>query len=613
MSKRNDDGPDARTFSGPRAEGCNEPNTQQTFTPFAYEKLDHGTDSIRVLEVLPGPVRSKIRCTMRHTNISSAEYACLSYTWQPSHPQHEVEINGHQCTVGENLYQFLNAYRMFMADDAQEKHYKKIWIDALCINQNDVPEKNHQVSQMGKVYQGSAQVLIWLGILAYDTLNFIEDMNLHGEKLDEIMEHEDDFDSRKAAFLSKNDLPKDLWSEQYQLFWALPYWQRAWIVQEIMLPGKNTSLYILARSCWGRTCLFDFMRTSSCMFAMMHVLSTDTFEDPPYANYDRLREGRLEGNTAGAIPSLLDNFAYCGCFDKRDRIYSLLSLANSKPNIVVDYQTDRITLVRTVLGQFFEHLALDQLLLFGAGLVQALDIHPTATDEQDTKLYRKLTRPKGVAVGLPIWTRAVLEYGIQDMLVEEIVSCVSIGIFDGRDVHVFEYVVEERGSNTVVTYARLHEYLQGVPQMALKHDTVPDAKDGKYFWFNRPSEDVHYFRGPIGERIENKNKERELTAWFSLPFRLSKATAECRMYEKHRSEFRPRIRAAERSWMHRMLFSTSQRLLGFDTFPSSSTDLSSAVKQGLLREGSPESPWSSRCTTLYLSEDLSLPFGRGSK
>lgn len=74
------------------------------------------------------------------------------------------------------------------------------------------------------------------------------------------------------------------------------------------------------------------------------------------------------------------------------------ALANSKPNIVVDYHTDRVTLVRNVLDQFFDHLALDQLLLFGAGLVEALDIHPTDTDEQHTRLYRKLTRAKRVVV-----------------------------------------------------------------------------------------------------------------------------------------------------------------------------------------------------------------------
>lgn len=153
-------------------------------------------------------------------------------------------------------------------------------------------------------------------------------------------------------------------------------------------------------------------------------------------------------------------------------------------------------------------MALDQLLLFGAGLVEALGIHPTATDEQHTRLYRKLTRAKGVAVGLSIWTRAVLEYEIQDMLVKEIGSCVSIGVFDGRDFHVFDYVAREGGSNTVVIYARLHEYLQGVPQITLKHATVPDAKDSRFFRFNRPSKDGIIFAGPWANGSRERTRTR---------------------------------------------------------------------------------------------------------
>jgi hypothetical protein len=37
-----------------------------------------------------------------------------------------------------------------------------MWIDQLCINQEDTPERNDQVSIMGKIYRGAAQVIVWL-------------------------------------------------------------------------------------------------------------------------------------------------------------------------------------------------------------------------------------------------------------------------------------------------------------------------------------------------------------------------------------------------------------------------------------------------------------------
>lgn len=38
-----------------------------------------------------------------------------------------------------------------------------IWIDALCINQDDITERNHQVALMAGIYSPAGQVVIWLG------------------------------------------------------------------------------------------------------------------------------------------------------------------------------------------------------------------------------------------------------------------------------------------------------------------------------------------------------------------------------------------------------------------------------------------------------------------
>jgi len=38
-----------------------------------------------------------------------------------------------------------------------------LWIDALCINQQSIEERNHQVLLMGKIYAGARKVIVWLG------------------------------------------------------------------------------------------------------------------------------------------------------------------------------------------------------------------------------------------------------------------------------------------------------------------------------------------------------------------------------------------------------------------------------------------------------------------
>ena len=39
----------------------------------------------------------------------------------------------------------------------------KMFIDALCIDQSDIAERNHQVRQMGDVYRAAKAVVAWLG------------------------------------------------------------------------------------------------------------------------------------------------------------------------------------------------------------------------------------------------------------------------------------------------------------------------------------------------------------------------------------------------------------------------------------------------------------------
>jgi len=41
---------------------------------------------------------------------------------------------------------------------------RRIWIDALCINQSDVTERNQQVHMMGRTYSNAERVLVWIGL-----------------------------------------------------------------------------------------------------------------------------------------------------------------------------------------------------------------------------------------------------------------------------------------------------------------------------------------------------------------------------------------------------------------------------------------------------------------
>ncbi len=123
---------------------------------FRHKPLDYAKDSIRLLKVHPDLRRSgSISCEIWHAN-PSASYCCLSYRWGSPGSGVKILLNGKSLKLRPNLWNFLHVARQRYAGI-------NLWIDALCIDQNDEREKNHQVSIMGKIYREATTVFIWLG------------------------------------------------------------------------------------------------------------------------------------------------------------------------------------------------------------------------------------------------------------------------------------------------------------------------------------------------------------------------------------------------------------------------------------------------------------------
>jgi hypothetical protein len=90
---------------------------------------------------------------------SMPDYRALSYCWGDRTVQPEIDLNGSSFFVGENLFYALKRLRAFEWGDIE----LTIWIDTICINQNDTIERNHQVSHMRRIYGPAREVLIWVG------------------------------------------------------------------------------------------------------------------------------------------------------------------------------------------------------------------------------------------------------------------------------------------------------------------------------------------------------------------------------------------------------------------------------------------------------------------
>jgi Heterokaryon incompatibility protein (HET) len=210
-----------------------------------YKKLE--PSSICLLAILPGFSSDPIKCALAEnmplnllgdnpvskyqlpgwTQIKYG-YEALSYTWgspEPKQVAHIANTDDHtsfvSMTVTLNLYSALRHLRR--TDDI-----RTLWIDALCINQADAPEKSDQVREMMKIYANADRVIVWLGEEADDSYMAI--------KAIEMLNHEE---SREALFNCQHE--HVCLSQLTKLYNALiclyerPWFSRVWIWQEVMV------------------------------------------------------------------------------------------------------------------------------------------------------------------------------------------------------------------------------------------------------------------------------------------------------------------------------------------------------------------------------------------
>lgn len=141
-------------------------------TLFQYTPLDRPTHSIRLLRLLP--CSAEMDYALETYDINEAPpYIALSYVWGIDEPTHEIRLNGRVFLVRDNLWHALLrlAGELPLGPATERLRDRYFWIDALCINQNDLLERGHQVDLMGFIFSKADITIAWLG-LAMDDSDF---------------------------------------------------------------------------------------------------------------------------------------------------------------------------------------------------------------------------------------------------------------------------------------------------------------------------------------------------------------------------------------------------------------------------------------------------------
>ncbi|KAL2040278.1 hypothetical protein N7G274_007181 [Stereocaulon virgatum] len=322
-------------------EGSQKPSEEDRFRSLGPD------DTIRLMELLPGAFDDEIRI-MLHTTILSKEqipeYEALSYTWGSQKDPVDVFIkprvddkrskHGSQphrpdtspLAVTQNLATALRHLR-------RPERKRTLWIDAICVNQQDLKERGHQVERMADVYRNADQVLVWLGPESDNSawaIGTLLDLSLSIDVDWRALSMEPSSQGQSHWADGGEQLPYD--DETWQAILHLlqrNWFRRLWIWQEVCLARRATVVCGYETIAWGNFCCAIFcLRFKPRSRWVQDALAPSISSAYNICSYE----------TASMLVDVLEYTKDCEFSDPKDRIYALLNLVRDE--ITVDLKPD---------------------------------------------------------------------------------------------------------------------------------------------------------------------------------------------------------------------------------------------------------------------------------
>ena len=211
--------------------------SQPLFAPDAQPNFSHPplpieNPAIRLLDIHAGGGSDPLKATLRSVELDTHPcFEALSYMWGPVEPTRTIEVNHQQFILRPNIHSFLLRLRW---SDAS----RTVWLDSVCINQNDTAESSAQVALMRDIYTSCDRCLVWLG----EALN----------REDEVINVFNDTPVDSSGMADLNSLIRLLYRDglwqAYKDVLTNAYWSRVWMLQETTLP-RNVLVMCGPASC----------------------------------------------------------------------------------------------------------------------------------------------------------------------------------------------------------------------------------------------------------------------------------------------------------------------------------------------------------------------------
>jgi len=275
-----------------------------------YPGLELGLDdSFRLIQLQPGKPADPVTVRLINARLSDPpSYEALSYAWGDITRPSEIVLSDAATTVPflvtANCHAALVRLRSLSTT-------RTLWIDSICINQALVPERNHQLSLMPRIYSTAVRVVAYIG----------EPADGSDEAMDWIREVDAPSDYGTRA--RYDDAPKVLKPDRDILRALLGrrWFHRIWVLQEITLSADAVVICGSKEVPWEAFCAFRFWNTNTkwldtlpylVQTSLSHVRGNESFQwSQPYSQ---------------RLLKKLVATRHCGATDARDKVYAILPL-----------------------------------------------------------------------------------------------------------------------------------------------------------------------------------------------------------------------------------------------------------------------------------------------
>ncbi len=279
------------------------------------------------MELHPGDSSVPLVCRLIRVPLDKApRYEALSYTWGHSSDrftlyQEPNESDGSD--TAKTIFEITKGLYEALVQLRKESESRMLWVDAVCIDQENLKERGEQVKIMKQIYTRAARVLVWLGPeddetpVALQTITKLKDhiisRGLSFETLKSIKD-EDPY-SEMLGLTEQHVLGVESLTILRQIY-QRPWFQRIWVVQEVTAGGSASEVHI-----GPHAIPWDDLGMAALWLEALHWQSPMPFETHGQRNALVMWQGRLLAKETP--PPLLDEARSFLASVSLDKVYAL--------------------------------------------------------------------------------------------------------------------------------------------------------------------------------------------------------------------------------------------------------------------------------------------------